>query len=121
MMSCRDDINGTPMEWDREKLYTASSDFFELGGDAVMCLAPDAARNVCLAAVDHGLLIWRVEGGIWRHPCFEARLDCILEGIDPPVARAEAELNNTRAADFVVTMRASHSAFVLTVTPFSGD
>lgn len=99
---------------DRKKLYSSAKDFFILKGSIVMKLTPDAALDVCECAAVSGLVIARVEGGIWHFPGFEARLDCIWDGISPPVNFDVAERNNTVAADFIRTERAVHDAFIIT-------
>jgi hypothetical protein len=40
----------------------------------------------CLpAAAQHGLVVVRIEEGIWHSPGFEARLDCIWDGADSAI------------------------------------
>jgi len=85
-----------------------------------MYLSAAAAIEVCLRAAGIGLLIARVEGGIWQNPGFEARVDCIWDGANPPIDDSGAERNNTEAIDFIRNESAAHSAFVLTAAPISG-
>jgi len=73
------------MKIDLQRRFDSPNDFFELGGSVVMKLSADAAIAVCERAAQHGLVVVRVEGGIWHSPGFEARLDCIWDGADPPV------------------------------------
>lgn len=105
---------------DRTKLYSSAMDFFTLKGSVVMKLTPDAARDVCEHAVESGFVIARVEGGIWHFPGFEARLDCIWDGVSPPVDFYGARRNNIAAADFIREERAVHDAFIITAPSLSG-
>ena len=82
--------------------------------------ASAAAVEVCLEAIRHGLIVARIEGGLWRNPGFEARLDCIWNGADPPVESSAAIRNNREAADFIQSESRTHDAFVLTAPPLSG-
>jgi hypothetical protein len=110
----------TAMKIDLQQRYTSSEDFFSLGGSVVMKLTKEAALKVCEGAVEQGLVIARVEGGIWHAPGFEARLDCIWDGVDPPVDRREAERNNYAAAAFIRSESAEHDVFVLTAPSMAG-
>jgi hypothetical protein len=84
----------------------------------VTYLTPQIAIRACETAAEHRQLIVRIEGGIWREPqSFEARLDCIWDGSDPPVEAAQAIANNLQAAEFVRSETPVHTAFVLTSTP----
>ena len=102
------------MSYDRNRLFQSASDFFLHHGSAGMKLRPAAAFEVCEQAFKHGLLVVRVEGGIWHEPGFEARIDCIWDGLTPPIADREAEENNRRAAKFVQEEQFAHSAFIIT-------
>jgi hypothetical protein len=86
---------------DFQRHCDSSDDFFSLGGSVVMKLSVDAAIAFCEQAGQLGLVIARVEGGIWHFPGFEARLDCIWDGVDPPIDASTAEKNNLTAAEFV--------------------
>jgi hypothetical protein len=108
------------MEVDRSRLYDSSEDFFAVGGSCVMKLTTKAAIETCERAAEYGFLVARVEGGIWRNPGFEARVDCIWDGLDPPVDRDTAEGNNRIAVDFILSESAVHDAFVLTAPPITG-
>lgn len=99
---------------DLQQRYDSSDDFFNLGGSVVMKVSADAAVAVCERAAQHGLVVARIEGGIWHAPGFEARLDCIWDGVDPPVDQRTAEQNNRVAAEFVRTEQAVHDVFVIT-------
>ena len=85
-----------------------------------MKLSADAAIEVCLVAADHGLVVARIEGGIWHHPGFEARVDCIWDGSDPPISPSGAVSNNKRAASFIAEERSEHDSFVITAPPLTG-
>lgn len=102
------------MNIDLQQRYDSSDDFFSLGGSVVMKVSANAAVAICERAAQRGLVIARVEGGIWHAPGFEARLDCIWDGVDPPVDQRTAEQNNHAAAEFVRTEQAVHDVFVIT-------
>ena len=108
------------MKGDRTKLYDSASAFFDLGGSAVMYLATTAAIDACSQAASQGLVVVRIEGGIWRAFTFEARLDCIWDGADPPLGGEAAAENNRLAADFIRRQGETHNAFVLTAAPTTG-
>lgn len=108
------------MEGQQNKLYESADDFFELGGSAVMYLTADAAVDVCLEAAQRGRVVARVEGGIWRNPGFEARVDCIWNGADPPIEISTATANNGKAAEFIRVESNKHDAFVPTAPPVTG-
>lgn len=108
------------MAVDRARLYESSADFFKLGGSVIMKLTPAAAIAVCKEAAQRGFVVARVEGGIWHNPGFEARLDCIWDGDDPPIDRNAADANNGRAAEFIKSQSPMHSAFILTAPPLTG-
>lgn len=108
------------MKGDRSKLYSNADDFYGLSGNNVMKLSPSAAIAVCRTAAHNGLVIARVEGGVWCSPGFEARLDCIWEGADPPISIEAAAKNNLVAGEFILRQGAVHTAFILTAAPLSG-
>ncbi|ARK45510.1 toxin-immunity protein system imunity protein CdiI [Burkholderia pseudomallei] len=108
------------MNIDLQRRYDSSDDFFSLGGSVVMKLSADAAIAVCERAGQHGLVVARIEGGIWHFPGFEARLDCIWDGIDPPVDVGVAEQNNLAAAEFVRSESQEHDVFVVTAPEITG-
>lgn len=105
---------------DRSRLYKSPDDFFGLDGSVVMRLSPEAAIGVCERAASEGVVVSRIEGGIWLNPGFESRLDCIWDGADPPLTQASAHTNNLLALEFIQTQAAAHSAFILTAPPISG-
>ncbi|NJA06625.1 colicin immunity protein [Methylomonas sp. UP202] len=108
------------MKGTRGQIYNSSSDFFQLEGSAVMLLTSAAAQSVCFEASGHSLVVVRVEGGIWRNPGFEARLDCIWDGRDPPLSQIEATSNNLRASDMIREESGVHDVFIITTAPLSG-
>jgi hypothetical protein len=75
------------MDIDLQRRYELPSDFFDLGGSVVMKLSAEAAIASCLAAAEHGLIIAKIEGGIWHHPVLKPGYDCIWDGADPPVTQ----------------------------------
>jgi hypothetical protein len=99
---------------DRVKVYETASEFFDLEGSVVMKLTRSAAIDVCRSAVDRGLLVAKIEGGIDRGGTFEARLDAIWDGADPPIDHDSAQANNLRAADFIRAQRDEYNAFIIT-------
>lgn len=105
------------MKIDLQRRYDSLNEFFILGGSAVMKLTADAAIAICEKAIEHALIISRVEGGIWHSPGFEARLDCIWDGIDPPVRQVAAKQNNHAASKFIRSASDTHDVFVLTASP----
>jgi len=105
---------------DRSRLYESPDDFFNLKGSVVMRLSPQAAIGVCERAAAFGLVVARVEGGIWLSPLFESRVDCIWDGADPPLEEAAAHANNTLAAKFIRDQADVHSAFILTAPSIAG-
>jgi hypothetical protein len=108
------------MKGERSKLYSDANDFYALSGNNVMKLSPSAAIAVCRTAANNGLVIARVEGGIWLSPGFEARLDCIWNGADPPISVEAADRNNLIAGDFILQQGVAHTAFILTAAPLAG-
>ncbi|MEL4181509.1 colicin immunity protein [Roseateles sp. PN1] len=108
------------MDSARANLVTLPSFFFVLNGSGWMKLAPEAAMHACRGATEAGLVVVRVEGGIWQNPGFEARVDCIWDGIDPPATSSETSINNGNAAAFIGQEALTHSAFVLTCAPLTG-
>lgn len=108
------------MKIDPQQRYDFSNDFFALEGSVVMKLSADAAIEVCKRASQHGLVIARVEGGLWHFPGFEARLDCIWDGVELPVDTRAAEKNNLAAAEFIRSERQIHDVFIVTTFQTKG-
>src|SRR5664279_1956617 len=105
---------------DRTRIFNSATEFFNLGCNCAMKLSPFAAIGVCERAAEKGFVIARVEGGLWHSQGFEARLDCIWDGTDPPLDPGEAHQNNLSAANFIRKESVAHHAFVLTVSPVTG-
>jgi hypothetical protein len=108
------------MSVDRQKLYDSARDYFDLDGSVVMKLSRSAAINVCREAAARGLLVVKIEGGINRGRTFEARLDAIWDGVDPPIDADMAEQNNLRAANFISAQAKDYNAFIITDAPLTG-
>jgi hypothetical protein len=106
--------------FDRSRQFALSEDFFANDGSVVMVLTPSAAIEVCELAAQRGLIVARVEGGIWHAPGFEPRGNCIWDGANPPINEALAAENNLEAASFIRSESHQHSAFILTAPPLSG-
>jgi len=102
------------MSVDRASLYDSPEPFFEAVGSAWLKLTPAAARAVCAQAAGRGLVVVRVEGGIWHSPGFEARIDCIWDGIDPPCTIDEVRKNNESAERVIEQEQSVHDAFIVT-------
>lgn len=103
---------GKKSEIDRLRRYDDWMDFFRLDGSVVMRLTRAAAIEVSARAASRYRVISRVEGGVWRNPYFEARGDCIWDGIDPPTSVEAAEQNNVAAQHFIRDAEAD--VFILT-------
>ncbi|WP_026075546.1 colicin immunity protein [Noviherbaspirillum massiliense] len=108
------------MSVDRASLHDKPELFFEMEGSSWLKLTPAAARVVCTQAASYGLVIVRVEGGIWHSPGFEARIDCIWDGINSLCTIDEARQNNERAVRNIEHEQAAHGAFILTAVPIVG-
>jgi hypothetical protein len=104
---------------DGRKLYHAGNDFFDRDGNAVMKLSRETAIAVCLDAAGQGLLVLGIEGGIWSDGTFEARLDAVWDGANPPVTKDDASENNRAAADFIRSQPQSYNAFIITALPLT--
>ena len=99
---------------DRSKLYENPEDFFSLGGHAIMKLAPKAAIEVCRLCTDKGLLVGRIEGGIWHNPGFEARLDSIWDGEDYTTNPEIIRKNNLKTIENIEEEMKIHDVFIIT-------
>jgi hypothetical protein len=80
-----------------------------------MVLDADVAQKVIDQCSDRDLAIIRVEGGFVHEHEFEARLDCIWDGIDTLVTFKQLRDNNEKAKQFVEIEKSDHNGFVLTV------
>ncbi|MEB2502301.1 colicin immunity protein [Burkholderia anthinoferrum] len=115
-----DQMEMNTMNIDHHRVYDSSNDFFSLAGSIVMKLTAEAAIAVCEQAAKHGVVVARIEGGIWRNPGFEARVDCIWDGADPPIDLDTAQRNNKRAAEFIRSESPPHDVFLVTAPPMTG-
>jgi Colicin-E5 Imm protein len=104
----------------RQKLYEKAEDFFQFDGDAVMKLDRDAAIEVCSVAAAQGLVVVKIEGGIWCSGNFEARLDAIWNGSHPPMNKSNAHVNNLFAINFINQRNDAYNAFIITTAPLTG-
>lgn len=113
-----------PKVKDHSVVYQDAESFFSIGGSIWMKLSRPAAIKVCEVAAQRGILVARIEGGVWRFPGFEARLDCIWNGADPPLSVEDAERNNRLARKFIEESDAIsdviHDVFILTAPPITG-
>lgn len=96
---------------DRNKLYIEAESFFSLSGSNVMKISSNAAAHVCEKAESEGVVITRIEGGIWHSPGFESRLDCIWDR-NPSLCRTPS-LTNEKARNFIVEESDEHNVFIL--------
>jgi Na+/glutamate symporter len=101
-------------------LHDSAAVFFAAAGRGTLKFTPKAAVEICLSAATFGYVVARIEGGLWHEPGFEARVDCIWDGADPPIDLLEAQTNNAAAAQFVRDESKIHNAFVLTAPPLGG-
>ena len=104
------------MNIDSLRRYESADDFFALNGSVVMKMTVAAAISVCEQAISHGLVVSRVEGGIWHNPGFEARLDCIWDGADSSVDKVSVEKSNRFAAIFIKSESFQHDTFIIAVS-----
>jgi hypothetical protein len=105
---------------DRSTRYSNPEDFFTLNGSVIMKLTTEAAIGVCERAAQRGMLVSRIEGGIWWSPGFEARIDCIWDGAEPPLDMQAAHENNLMAIGFIRSELPEHDAFIITSLPITG-
>jgi len=108
------------MDIDRSRLYENVHDYLETSGFTTMKLARTAALELCDWAAERGIVIVMVEGEIFREGTFEARLDAIWKGEDPPIEREDADRNNLSAAEFIRSMDNDYNAFVISSAPTTG-
>lgn len=108
------------MKGERGKVYTSAEDFFALDGNIVMMLSSSAAIQVCAMSAGRNLVVFRLEGGFWHNPGFEARRDCIWDGTSPPLSMEAAEENNKAAAAYIRKKSPEHDVFVVSTSPITG-
>jgi len=86
-----------------------------------MKFSRSAAEEVVEKLSSHRLIAVRIEGGAWRDPGFEARLDQIWDSvIDPPISEKLAYQSNRDAANFIRTRPSMIDTFIITVAPITG-
>jgi hypothetical protein len=113
---------------DANILHDSAQPFFESSARVNMMFTPRAAVDICIEAAEHGLVVARLEGGIYRAPLegaicraptFEARLDCIWDGADPPLDSEAAKDNNMKATQFIRSEMGLHNAFIILALPLT--
>jgi len=114
----------TKNEKHKPGLYNNYEDFFNLNGNCTMMLTTQATIDVCMHAAEKGLVIWRIEGGIWRYANespdgkdgMEVRLDCIWDSQSKGENNEEeAHKNNLRAVEFINEEKTIHNAYMITI------
>lgn len=105
------------MTFKRDVLYDNPNLFFDLNGNNLMKLTPDAAIALCECLAEKNIAVACVEGGIWRNPGFESRLDAIWTGRKPPLAPSDLELNNSRAINSIMEDRLECNVFIVSTLP----
>lgn len=85
-----------------------------------MKFSREAAVSLCRMAAASGCVVARIEGGVWHDPGFEARLDSIWDGAEPPISLVGAAANNDRAAEHISGERLDYDTFVITAPPVTG-
>jgi hypothetical protein len=108
------------MQNHRALLHSSAEALFNRQGSAWLKLTREAARTACLQASDRGYAVVRIEAGIWRNPGFEARVDGIWDGANPPLGQKEANAQNLQAARNIEHEQAEYDTFILTVAPIEG-
>ncbi|OWJ64173.1 colicin immunity protein [Inquilinus limosus] len=105
------------MKGPRSILYDRAQDFFDLEGNYVMTLTPQAALDVCQSLIEKNLVALMIEGGIWRNPGLEPRLDCIWNARPKNLSTSEGiNITNKQAYKFIKEEhRLGHDVFILTV------
>jgi hypothetical protein len=105
-------------------LHNNYEDFFNLDGNVNMKLTTHAAIDVCMHAAEKGLVIWRIEGGIWHEANpnlgitagMEVRFDCIWDSQSKGENNEEeAHKNNLRAVEFIDEEKTIHNAYMITI------
>jgi hypothetical protein len=85
-----------------------------------MALTPLAATDVCESAAARGLLVRRIQSGMWRDHEFAAQNDRAWSGMRAPTDIANAKTNNAEARRFIEGQNSSAGplVFILTTTEF---
>ena len=99
-------------------LIKSANTFFESRIRNKLKLDKPTAISVCRQCEEHGLLVFRIEGGIWWGSKFEVRLDSIWDGCDLPCDRNTARKNNLLAEKFVEAEPEEYNAFIITSVRF---
>lgn len=110
----------TKPQVDRSRRYENGDDFFALDGSVAMRLSRAAAVRVCDEGASRGFVVARIEGGNWEPPYFVSRLDCIWDGVDPPVSPDAADQNNAAAKAFLLEAPAEFDVFIITAPSLLG-
>lgn len=102
---------------DRIKRYEYSKYFFDRDGNCIMKFSASAAIDICRECIKKSIYIWRIEGGIWHNPGFEARVDCIWDSSYHPNLKVNinVEENNTLAEEFIREESDIHDTFIITI------
>ncbi|WP_240648272.1 colicin immunity protein [Pararobbsia silviterrae] len=82
-----------------------------------MRMTTQAAIAVCSEAAERGLVVARIEGGIWHNPGFEARIDCIWDSAEYPPKVDAINTNNLAAANFIHAQERDYDVFIVTTIP----
>jgi hypothetical protein len=93
--------------------------FFDLNGNNLMRLTPDAAIELCNHLKEKNIVVVCVEGGIWNDKKFQARLDAIWTGKKPPMNPVDLAINNDRAIASILEDREQCNAFIVSTLPNS--
>ncbi|WP_286828801.1 MULTISPECIES: colicin immunity protein [Kordiimonas] len=105
----------------RDHLYENSEDFFALDGSAVMFLSSAAAIEVCLQCASKGQVVLGIEGGNWKAQRFQIALDCIFDGVEPPVTANAAHENNVRISEVIKKECKKRDVFIVTSMKMDGS
>jgi hypothetical protein len=98
-------------------VYSDINLFFELNGNNLMRLTPDAAIELCNALREKDVVVVCVEGGIWNDGKFQARLDTIWTGKKPPMNPVDLAINNEKAIASILEDREQCNAFIVSTLP----
>ncbi len=100
----------------KSKLYSSASEFFSLNGNATMRLTPTAAIDVCRIATKKGILVLGVDGGVYKEPIFEAKINCSWSAkFKSPFTSEQLNNNNALAIEDIEADRNCCNAFILTI------
>ena len=100
---------------DKAARFLKASEFFKRNGSVWMRLSKAAAYDVTSSALDNGILIGMIEGGVWQGPGFMPRTGCIWSStINPPVDEGLAAKSNRDAGNFILATDLEIDTFILT-------